>query len=191
MAITKSRDLVLYRRLLRLAKPFWLHIATFGLLSLLATPLALLAPLPLKIAVDSAIGSRPLPRLLRAFSPATPSHTSALLLAVGLLLAVAIVSQLQGLAVSLLRTYTGERLLLELRSQIFRHVQKLSLLFHDTRGTAESLYRVQYDATAIQSIAIDTVIPFISSSFTVAAMLYVTIRIAWRLALVAGVVAPV
>src|SRR5437867_2686086 len=190
MAITKSRDLVLYRRLLRLAKPFWLYIAGFGLLSLMASPLALLTPLPLKIAVDSGIGSRPLPRLLRVFSPATPSHTSALLLAVGLLLAVALVSQLQGLAVSLLRTYAGERLLLELRSEIFRHVQRLSLLFHDTRGTAESLYRLQYDATSIQSIAIDTVIPFISSSFTVAAMLYVTVRIAWQLALVAVVVAP-
>ena len=190
MAITKSRDLVLYRRLLRLAKPFWLYIAGFGLLSLMASPLALLTPLPLKIAVDSGIGSRPLPRLLRVFSPATPSHTSALLLAVGLLLAVALVSQLQGLAVSLLRTYAGERLLLELRSEIFRHVQRLSLLFHDTRGTTESLYRLQYDATSIQSIAIDTVIPFISSSFTVAAMLYVTVRIAWQLALVAVVVAP-
>src|SRR5438034_243277 len=133
MATTKSRDLVLYRRLLRLAKPFWLHIAGFGLLSLLAIPLALLTPLPLKIAVDSGIGSRPLPRLLSVFSPATPSHTSALLLAVGLLVVVAIASQLQGLAVSLLRTYAGERLLLALRSEIFRHVQRLSLLFHDTR----------------------------------------------------------
>src|SRR5207249_9049935 len=97
MALAKSRDLVLYRRLLRLAKPFWLHIATFGLLSLLATPLALLAPLPLKIALDSAIGSRPLPRLLRAFSPPPPSHTSPLLLAVGLLLPLPFLSQLQGL----------------------------------------------------------------------------------------------
>src|SRR5437762_3282183 len=187
---SQHRDLWLYRRLVRQARPYWVHIAGFGLLSLLATPLALLTPLPLKIAVDSAIGSHPLPRLLRVFSPATPSHASALLLAVGLMVAVAVVSQLQGLAVSLLRTYTGERLLLELRSEIFRHVQRLSLLFHDTRGTAESLYRLQYDATSIQSIAIDTVIPFISSSFTVAAMLYVTVRIAWQLALVAVVVAP-
>jgi len=191
MANSQHRDLWLYRRLVRLARPYWAHIAAFGLLSLLATPLALLTPLPLKIAVDSALNSHPLPRLFRVFSPATPSHNSALLLAVGLLVAVAVVSQLQGLAVSLLRTSTGERLLLELRSEIFRHVQRLSLLFHDTRGTAESVYRLQYDATSIQSIAIDTVIPFISSSFTVAAMLYVTIRIAWRLALVAGVVAPV
>src|SRR5437867_10150008 len=131
MAITKSRDLVLYRRLLRLAKPFWLYIAGFGLLSLMASPLALLTPLPLKIAVDSGIGSHPLPRLLRVLGPAAgaPSHTSALLLAAGLLLAIALVSQLQSLAASLLRTYTGERLLLEFRSELFRHMPRLSLLF--------------------------------------------------------------
>src|SRR2546425_5172843 len=107
MATTKSRDLVLYRRLLRLAKPFWLHIAGFGLLSLLAIPLALLTPLPLKIAVDSGIGSRPLPPLLNVFSPATPSHTSALLLSVGLFGVVAHASPMQGLGVSPLLTYSA------------------------------------------------------------------------------------
>jgi ATP-binding cassette subfamily B protein len=187
----KHRDFTLYRRLLRLAKPMWLPIAGYGLLSLMGSPLALLTPLPLKIAVDSGIGARPLPRVLGAFFPSPPSHTSALLFAVGLLVAVAVVTQLQGLGASLLRTYTGEKLLLAMRSELFRHAQRLSLLFHDTQGTAESLYRLQYDAVSIQSIAMDTVIPFISSSFTVAAMLYVTVRISWQLALLGGVIAPI
>src|SRR5947207_9410526 len=98
MANSQHRDLWLYRRLVRLARPYWAHIAAFGLLSLLATPLALLTPLPLKIAVDSAINSHPLPRLFRVFSPATPSHNSSLLLAFGLLVAVSDLSQLLGLA---------------------------------------------------------------------------------------------
>src|SRR5690349_15168069 len=93
----KHRDFTLYRRLLRLAKPMWLPIAGYGLLSLLGSPLALLTPLPLKIAVDSGIGARPLPRVLGAFLPGPPSRTSALLFAVGLLVAVAVVTQLQGL----------------------------------------------------------------------------------------------
>ena len=189
MTDSRHRDLRLYWRLVRMAKPYWAHIAGIGLLSLLATPLALLTPLPLKIAVDSAIDSRPLPRLLRVLGP--PSHTSALLLAVGLMLAIALVSQLQSLAISLLRTYTGERLLLEFRSEIFRHMQRLSLLFHDTQGSAESLYRIQNDATSIQSIAIDNAIPFISAAFTVVGMLYVTVRMAWQLALVALVISPI
>src|SRR6476659_7374372 len=56
----KTREygaLTLYRRLVAEARPYWPHTLAYLLLSLLATPLALLAPLPLKIAVDSVIGS--------------------------------------------------------------------------------------------------------------------------------------
>src|SRR6266568_1361341 len=192
---TLQHDMALYRRLLHLAKPLRWHMVGFCLLSLMATPLALLTPLPLKIAVDTGIGSLPLPHFLvplgKIFpSLARPTHAAALWFAVGLLLVVALLTQLQGMAVSLLRAYTGEKLLLELRSELFRHAQRLSLLFHDTTGTAESLYRLQYDAMSIQSIAIDTVIPFISSGFIIAGMLWVTVKVSWQLALVAVLVSP-
>jgi ATP-binding cassette subfamily B protein len=153
--------------------------------------LALLRPLPLLIAVDSGIGSHPLPAAIRIFVPATISHFSALLLAATLLLAVTFASQLQGLAASLLSTYTGEKLLLAFRSDLFGHMQRLSLLFHDTKGTAESLYRVQYDATAIQSIVVENAVPFISASITVVGMLYVTVHTTWQLALIAVAIAPI
>src|SRR5690349_23739062 len=125
--IAKHRDFALYRRLARRAQPFWLHIAGFGLLSLLATPLALLTPLPLKIAVDSGIGSHPLPHLFQALLPRgiSVSRSSALLLAVCLLVVIALVGQVQSMAMSLLRTYTGEKLLLNFRSDLFRHMQRL------------------------------------------------------------------
>src|SRR5205085_1925421 len=48
-------DVTLYRRLLRQARPYRLHIVGIFLLSLLQSPLALLTPLPLKIAVDSVV----------------------------------------------------------------------------------------------------------------------------------------
>src|SRR5207249_4335833 len=50
-------DVVLFRRLLSQARPYWPHVAALFLLSLLSSPLSLLTPLPLKIAVDSVIGS--------------------------------------------------------------------------------------------------------------------------------------
>ncbi len=52
-----NRDLALYGRLFLWARPYWPHLAGVFLLSLLATPLALLVPLPLKIALDSGLGS--------------------------------------------------------------------------------------------------------------------------------------
>ena len=87
--------------------------------SLLAAPLALLLPVPLKIAVDSVIGSQPPPPVLDALLPgaATESDT-ALLVTVGLLfVAIAFLYQLLQLATLLLGTHTGERLLMVFRCQ--------------------------------------------------------------------------
>src|SRR5439155_26590222 len=75
--------------------------------------------------------------------------------------------------------------------QLFRHVQRLSLSYHDATGTSDSTYRIQYDAMSIQYIAIDGVIPFISAALTLAGMIYVTARIDRQLALVALAVSPV
>src|SRR5262249_37787476 len=128
---TGHPDLALCRRLLREVGPYWPPIAGSLLLSLLACPLALLAPLPLKIAVDSAVGSRPLPGWLDALLPAAVprSDTAVLVLAAGLAVAVALLGQLQGLATALLSTYAGEQLVLNFRTRLFGHAQRLSLSY--------------------------------------------------------------
>src|SRR5437660_10051127 len=173
-----NRDLALYGRLFLWARPYWPHLAGVFLLSLLATPLALLVPLPLKIALDSGLGSKPLPHLIRSFVPArfSLSPSSALFFAVGLLIAVTILAQIQTLALSLLKTYTSEKVLLAFRSDLFWQMQRLSLSYHDVKGTAESLYNVQYDAAAVQTIVAERFIPLISSAFTLLGMLYVTMK---------------
>ncbi|MGH2745271.1 MAG: ABC transporter ATP-binding protein, partial [Thermoleophilaceae bacterium] len=69
MGTSSSSDLNLYARLLSQARLYWLHIVTVFLLNLLAMPIALLMPLPLKIAVDSVVGSNPMPGFLSAIVP--------------------------------------------------------------------------------------------------------------------------
>src|SRR5439155_19012439 len=113
-----------------------------------------------------------------------------LTLAAILLIAVTVGNELRELGSSLLRTYTGQKLVLDFRAQLFRHVQRLSLSYHDAKGTADSVYRIQYDAPAIQYITIDGVIPFITATLTLTAMIYVTARLDWQLALVAPAVSP-
>ena len=81
--------------------------------------------------------------------------------------------------------------MLEFRSRLFRHVQRLSLSYHDTRGTADSTYRIQYDAPAIPNIVIDGLAPFVTALATLFAMFYVTFRIDAQLALVALAVSPI
>src|SRR5574341_267137 len=193
MQRNRSSDLALIKRLLVQARPFWLHIIGIFMLSLVATPLALLAPLPIKIVVDNVIGSEPLPDFLARFLPkgATESTIALLTVAVSLLVITTFLAQLQELGVILLKTYAGERLVMDFRGKLFRHVQRLSLANSDMRGTADSSYRVQYDAPSIQYIALDGSIPFLTSSITIISMIYVTARIDWQLALVALTIAPI
>jgi ATP-binding cassette, subfamily B, bacterial len=183
---------VLFRRLLKLARPYWLHTAGLFALSLLATPLALLQPLPLKIAVDSVIGKEPLPGWILAILPSSFIHsaTAALVVAVVLLLSVEAVNQLSNLCTSVLRTYTTERLALLFRAQLLRHAQRLSLSYHDTQGTADAVYRIQWDANSIQYIVLDGVIPFITAACTFGGMLYVCLRLDMQLALIALGISP-
>ena len=185
-------DLTLYRRLLRQARPYWVHLGGILVVSLLAPPLALLTPLPLQIAVDSVIGSRPLPGGLDAWLPAAVRSPGAmLLLAAALAVSVALLVHLQALASWLLQTYTGERLVLDFRGQLFAHVQRLSLSYHDTKGTTDSTYRIQYDAPSIQWILVNGITSFVTSAFTLVGMIYIAARIDWILALIALGVTPV
>ncbi len=182
----------LYRRLLRQARPYWPHLVGIFLLDLLATPLLLLKPIPLKIAVDSVVGSAPLPKFLKALLSGSTTRSGVRLLVVAAALQVLVIlfAQLHGLVAYLLRTQTGERLTLDFRARLFHHLQRLSLSFHDTRGTADSIYRIQDDAPSIKWTMIDGVIPFVSESTMLVAMIYVTARIDWQLALVALAVSP-
>jgi ATP-binding cassette subfamily B protein len=187
---TRCTDLTLYRRLLGQVRPYRAHLAGIFLLNLLSIPLVLLTPLPLKLAVDQVLGARPLPGFLQALLPATASGAAVLALAAGLTVLIALLSQLQALASSLLSTYTSEKLVLAFRAQLFRHAQRLSLAYHDTRGTSESTYRIQYDAVSLPSVALESVIPLVTAAGTLAGMIYLTFRIDWQLALVALTVAP-
>jgi ATP-binding cassette subfamily B protein len=183
----------LYGRLLREARPYWRHIGCLFGLSLLSSVFALLTPLPLKIAVDSVVGSHPLPGFVAVIVPPAAQHsqTGVLMVAAGLLVLLALLKQLQQFGNLVLTTYTGEKLLLEFRSRLFRHAERLSLAYHDSRGAADSTYRIQYDAIGIQTIAVGGLIPLVTATVTVAGMVYVTARIDWQLALVALTVAPV
>jgi ATP-binding cassette, subfamily B, bacterial len=179
------------RRILGQIRPFWRQIGLLLLIDLLATPLLLLTPVPLKIAVDSVIGSDPLPGFVDPFVPASVVGSSIALLAVvaGMQVLVVLLGELQALVSYVLQTRTGERLTLDFRGRLFRHVQRLSLSFHDTRGSHDSIYRIQYDAEAMQHI-VESVIPFVAAFAMLASAIVVTAAIDPQLALVAMAVVP-
>jgi ATP-binding cassette, subfamily B, bacterial len=189
----RQKNLILNSwRLWREARPYCWRLAALFSLGLLGTPLALLTPVPVKIAVDSVIGSRPLPPLLEPLLPSAVkgSQGGLLILAALLVVALALLSQLREFGTSVLSAYTSEQMLLGFRAKLFGHVQRISLSYHDSRGTADSIYRIQYDATALQNILISGVVPFVSSAITLISMIYVTAYINGKFALIGLAVSP-
>src|SRR5215470_2319286 len=189
----KHKHSKLYRRLFSEIRPYCFHLAGILLVTLLSTPLALLTPLPLKIAVDSVIGSHPVPMFVQKILPngLAGSPEGILILIIAFTIIIAVLSGLQRLASSWLRIHTGEKLTLAFRTKLFRHVQRLSVSYHDSKGTADSTYRIQYCAPGIQWLAVDGVIPFIATGLTVIGMIYIVAVLDWQLAVVAIAISPV
>ena len=161
-------------------------------LSLMATSVALLTPLPLKIVVDSVLGDKSLPGFMQPLVPEfiVGSKEMVLILAVALVVIVALLAQLRGICNLILYTYTGEKLVMDFRARLFRHAQRLSFSYHDWRGTADSTYRIQYDALAVQWITTQGLIPLVTSAVTLVSMIFITALIDLQLALVAMAVSP-
>lgn len=180
------------RRLIVDARRYWPHVISIMMIDLLSAPIVLLTPLPLKIVVDSIVGTEPLPAFLSAIVPDSWASPSQLLgLAVGLFLFTAVLTQIRGLAAALIQAYAGGSMVLDFRARLFHHAQRLSLAYHDMKGVSDTLYRVQYDTAAVQNVLIGALIPMIVAVATVFSMLYVTLRINTQLALIALSISPV
>ncbi len=176
MQLAPQRDLVLFRRLWQQSKDCHPRLIGIFLLSLIAIPLSLLFPLPLKIVVDSALESQPLPRFLQAFWPSA-SHSTVLAVAIGMLIVISAGLYLQALGSWYLQTYTGEKLVWDFRAQLLQHAQRLSLTFHRSQGSTDFCYRIQHDAPQIQNVLLQGFLPIVTSVLTLAGMFMVTARL--------------
>jgi ATP-binding cassette subfamily B protein len=81
-------------------------------------------------------------------------------------------------------------MVLDLRSLLFWQAQRMSLLFHDRRGPNDVAYRIQHDAPAIQYIFLQGAAPLLSATLSFVALLGVTLRLDWKLAVIALSISP-
>src|SRR5690349_8573322 len=112
MKTGKTSMLGLYGRALLEVRAFWPHLGIVLFLGLLAAPLALLAPVPLKIVVDSVLGGEALPAPLAALMPAAVANApwAALAAALGLAAAIAVLTLIHRTGEWLFREWVGERM---------------------------------------------------------------------------------
>ena len=86
---------------------------------------------------------------------------------------------------------TGQRIMFDLRMQIYRHLQRLDLRFYDRNPVGRLMTRVTTDVDALNDLFSSGVVSVFGDVFTLAGIMIVLVVLDWRLALVAFAVLPV
>ena len=83
------------------------------------------------------------------------------------------------------------RVLTQLRCDLFRHLQRLSLRFHDRNRIGDSLYTLNTNIYSIQGIFCDGFVPVLEASVTVVGMVVIMLGMDWQLTLLSVATVPV
>jgi ATP-binding cassette subfamily B protein/subfamily B ATP-binding cassette protein MsbA len=183
-------------RLLRRFIPGEIGRLGFGLVLLLAAAgAALLQPWPLKMVLDSVVGSCPAPApvqrfasLFTGFFSAHPAFAPLTTLCAALLfieLAMGVCNVLSAYVLNAVAL----RMVFRLRCALFDHLQQQSLAFHDAKPVGDSLYRVTWDSYCVQAIFSEGLIPALTATVTLAGIGLVMLTRDWRLTAAAAAVA--
>lgn len=162
-------------RLLGFLRPHWQRMSVAMLLMLMASALSLAAPYLTKVAIDQQI---------------TQGDTQGLTLTAGLMTLTFIGYYLTTAGQRYLLSWVGQRVLFSLRAQLFQHLQKLSLGYHDTHIVGVTISRVINDVSVINELLSEGLITLIGDLLVLAGIVIVMLSMNLKLALLSFCVIP-
>ncbi len=174
-ALGKAYDAQLMRRLLDYLRPYRWKVVLGVAVLLVVAALELLGPYLTKVALDDAIPNGDLPLLGRL----AIAYLAAMLLAFGL-----------EYAQQILTTWLGQRIMFDLRRQIFGHLQRQSLRYFDRNPVGRLMTRVTNDVEVLNQLFSSGIVTVFGDVFTLIFIVGVMLWMDWRLALVAFAVLP-
>ncbi len=171
----KAYDAVLMRRLLRYLWPYRLQVAVALASIICASVLQLAQPYLMKVAIDRHI--------------ATGNLRGLDTIAVGFLAIL-----LASFALEYLQTWvlqmTGQRIMFDMRTEIYEHLQRLDLQFYDRNPVGRLMTRVTTDVDVLNDLFTAGVVSIFGDIFTLVGIMIVLVVMDWRLALLAFSVLP-
>lgn len=177
-------------RLLRYVRPYWMLALLSVVITLLVVAAGLLAPWPIKILIDSVLGEHPLPGpLARAATWLGLTRSGILLAAVLAGLAITLLENSFSVAGSYVNTRLEQGMILDFRSDMFQHAQRLSLAFHDRKRSGMVIYAINNQASAAAGLLM-SLQPLAQSVLTLVGMFWILLSIDWQLAVLSLTVIP-
>lgn len=164
------------RRILRFADPHRRRISGFLLLSVVAAVLGVATPVLAGRVVNDIVGG------------SAPRTVVLLALAIA---GLAVLDAGLGIVIRWLSARIGEGLILDLRTAVFDHVQKMPVAFFTRTRTGALVSRLNSDVIGAQRAFSDTLSGVVTNLVTLALTLAVMLSISWQITLLALVLLPV
>ena len=195
--VGKAYDGRLMRRLLTYLRPYKLQTAISAFAILFKAGSDVLGPYLVKVAVDTYMSDASLAGhgeqlahagwLARHLSPQAATGITELgLLYLGTLLLTYALEFLQ----TYLMQWTGQKIMFDLRSQIFRHLQRMHPGFFDHNPVGKLVTRVTSDVDALNEMFTSGVLAIFEDIFVLAFIIIIMLRMSWPLALLTLSVLP-
>src|SRR5216117_3215386 len=144
----------------------------------------------LLIVASAGLGVVPAFLLKHVLEAIGRNDTRTLSLSAAGIIAIAIVTGALGVLQTLYSNQVGQRVMHDLRADVFRHLQRLSLAFFTRTRTGETQSRIQNDIGGVQNVVTNTATSIASNVTTVAATMVGMLILSWELALFAFALIP-
>ena len=164
-----------FRRIIRLFRPYRRRLGGVCALIVFSAAIGVISPFLLREVLDVAI----------------PEENVGLLTAlVAGMVAIPIVTGVIGVWQTLLSNQVGQSVMHDLRTQVYRHLQRLSLAFFTRTRTGEVQSRIANDIGGIETVVTSTATSVLSNVTTVLATVVAMVLLDWRLAAFALALLP-
>jgi ATP-binding cassette, subfamily B, bacterial len=157
-----------------------------GLLCILgSSAMALLAPWPLKMIFDHLLLAKPLPPKFAYFSGLIHGDTvTALAVLSAALVVIALGTGFFTYFQQFITSRVGYQIVYKLRGELFEHLQRLSLSFHNRARTGELMSKVTADTNTLKDVYAEYLLTQLTHSLTVGGMVVVLLFVDWKLGLI-------
>src|SRR6201996_6511789 len=189
--VGKAYDSRLMRRLLTYLRPYKLQAVISLVAILLKAGFDVLGPYLTKVAVDRYMTARP------ALNPPawthwlSPNARMGITQIAGIYVATLVFSYLLEFVQTYLMQWTGQKIMFDMRSEIFRHIQSMHVSFFDRNPVGRLVTRLTSDVDALNEMFTSGVFAIFEDVFVLTLIVVIMLRMNWWLALIAFAVLPV
>ncbi len=189
--VGKVYDSRLMRRLGHYVRPYWVQASISAIAVSLKSLADVLGPYLVMVAIDRYLtgAHSSIDNWLTRRLPVDPWRGITTLATI-YMTALVIAYLFEFIQIYLMQ-WTGQKIMFDLRREIFRHMQRMHIGFFDTHAVGRLVTRITSDVDAINEMFTAGVLAIVDDFFNILFMAIVMLRINWRLALIAFAVLPV